>query len=56
MQYIKNIFSDDLNIFMVIMFFWFVIDFVIPSSFIDQAIDGLILLIIMVYFKIRGLL
>ncbi|MDF9798194.1 hypothetical protein OKW21_003457 [Catalinimonas alkaloidigena] len=56
MQSIKNILRDEMNIFMLIVFLGFTFDFVTTSSLLDQILDGLILAVTMVYFRIRGIL
>lgn len=56
MQSIKNIIGDEMNIFMLIVFLGFVFDFVTTTSLLDQILDGLILMVTLAYFKIKGVL
>ncbi|WPP49087.1 hypothetical protein [Catalinimonas niigatensis] len=56
MQSIKNIIGDEMNIFMLIVFLGFVFDFVTTTSLVDQVLDGLIIMVTMTYFKIKGIL
>jgi hypothetical protein len=56
MQSIKNIIRDEINLFMLIVFLVFVFDFVTTTSLLDQILDGLILMVTMVYFKFKGIL